>query len=318
MIKKRSNKKYSKKEDEIIREHYHIMGAKELSKLLSRTPKAITGRVYIIRAENYKKNFTPIEIDYLVEYYKETEKKDFNLNELSSYLGRDKSTVCKKAKEIGLTDQNRENSDDHKLSSGKGMKKWHSENEHPKGMLGKNHSVKVCEKISEGHKGMKYNLSDEQRKARSERSREIMKKLMSGKNAFSRTKSGIREDLGIYMRSNWEANYARILNLENKKWEYEKNVFLLNTEKDGRKDYTIDFTTEDGFVEVKGWLDQKSKKTLKMFKESCPSDFDKTTLVIDKKDDKTHIWLKRLGIRNFIFYKDLRNKYKEKIIWEGV
>ncbi len=314
---KRKGKKYSKKEDDIIREHYHLLGAEEIGKLLNRTPKSVVNRVYILRAETKKKSWTPVEIDYLIKYYKETTKEDFNLNELSNYLGRDRATVCGKAKEFGLTDKKRKNSNSHKLASGNGMKKWHSENEHPKGMLGKNHSSIVCKKISDGHKGLKYNLSDDERKARSKRSRKMIKKLMANGNAFSRTKAGIRKDLGIFFRSNWEANYARILNIENKKWYYEKDAFRLKTEKGGIRDYTIDFTIKGKFTEVKGWLDPESKKKLRMFKECYPKEFSNTTLVIDKRDDKTHKWLKRLGIKKFIFYRDLRNKYKNKIKWEG-
>jgi len=315
--KKRKNKKYSKKEDDLIRENYYILGADELSKIMGRTKKSIINRVYIIRAETKKKMWTPVEIDYLIEYYTKTSMADFDLKKLSDYLGRHKTTVCGKASELGLTDVCRKNSDSHKLASGNGKKKWHSEHEHPRGMLDKNHSKEVCKKISEGHKGIKLNLSDDERKARSERSREMIKKIMNSGNAFSRTKAGIRKDLGIYMRSNWEANYARILNFENKKWYYEKNTFNLKTEKEGTKDYIIDFTIKGGFVEVKGWLDKQSKKTLKMFKECYPEEFNKTTLVINKRDDKTHKWLKRLGVMNFIFYRDLRNKYRDKIIWEG-
>ena len=317
MKKKRKYKKYSEKEDKIIREHYHSLGAEELSKILKRTPKAIIDRVYIIRAETRRKNWTPVEIDYLISYYQETKKEDFDLNILSNYLGRHKTTVCGKASELGLTDVSRKNSNSHKLSSGNGMKKWHSENEHPRGMLNKNHSPDVCKRMGNFRRGKKLNLSDEEREARSERSRKMIKKLMKNGNAFSRTKSGIRKDLGIYMRSNWEANYARILNFENKKWDYEQDTFNLKTEKEGMKDYTIDFTIEDGFVEVKGWLDPKSKKTLKMFKECYPKEFNKTILIIYKKDDKTHKWLKKLGVKRFLFYRDLRNKYKDKIIWEG-
>ena len=315
---KRKYKKFTKKEDDIIRENYYLVGASELSELLNRTKKSIIDRVYKIRAETIKKLWTPIELEYLKSYYKKTSVSDFNLNELSEFLGRHKATVCVKAKELGLTNKSRKNSNSHKLASGNGMKKWHSENEHPKGMLGKNHSSTVCKKISDGHKGIKYNLSDKERKARSERSKKRIIELMKNGNAFSRTKSGVREDLGIYMRSNWEANYARILNLEKKDWKYEKNIFKLKTEKDGMKDYIMDFTIKEGFVEVKGWLDPKSKKTLRMFKECCINDFNKTALVINQENDKTHKWLKRLGVKKFIFYKDLRNKYKNKIIWEGV
>lgn len=38
---------------------------------------------------------------------------------------------------------------------------------------------------------------------------------------YTNANGGFRKDLGMYFRSGWEANYARILNYENKIWEYE-------------------------------------------------------------------------------------------------
>lgn len=316
-MKGRNGKKFNKKEIDLIMDNYHILGPEELSKILKRTKKSITNKACKINAERLYKSWTPVEIDYLSNYYKNTSPKDFNLLDLSDYLGRHKSTVCKKAKDMGYTDisRNKSNKSLEKLS--KRMKKWHSENAHPKGMLGKHHTKEMCDRMSKTRTGLKMNLSDEQRKVRSERGRENAIKLMSSGNAYSRTKSGVREDIGFYVRSNWEANYVRILNLENIGYAYEKTIFDLKTEKYGIKKYIMDFTLNDGFVEVKGWLNDSSKKTLKMFKECCPKEFNETTLVINKKDDKTHKWLHRLGIKKFIFYNELRVKYKDKINWEG-
>src|SRR3990167_3875993 len=57
---------------------------------------------------------------------------------------------------------------------------------------------------------------------------------------YTSAKGGIREDLNQYFRSNWEANYARILNLENKVWKYEVKTFQLS-----EGSYTPDFWIED-------------------------------------------------------------------------
>jgi len=113
---------------------------------------------------------------------------------------------------------------------------------------------------------------------------------------YSNSNGGIREDLNSqYFRSNWEANYARILNMLSIEWEYEKYSFSLS---DGST-YTPDFKIgEKEFVELKGWLDEKSKKKIKLFLEEYPQyDLD----LIDEHK-----------------YYSLRNLFKHKIEkWEG-
>lgn len=96
------------------------------------------------------------------------------------------------------------------------------------------------------------------------------------KNAYSRTKSGKREDLGgLFVRSAWEANYARYLNWlisvnQIQSWEYEKDTFEFPIKR-GSKFYTPDFKVFnlDGtfeYHEVKGWMDAKSKTKLSRMK----------------------------------------------------
>jgi len=84
-----------------------------------------------------------------------------------------------------------------------------------------------------------------------------------------RARSGKRADLGgLFVRSRWEANYARYLNTllasgEILKWEYEPETFQFPVKR-GNKHYTPDFkvTLPDGSIEyheVKGWYDSDSK-----------------------------------------------------------
>jgi hypothetical protein len=44
-------------------------------------------------------------------------------------------------------------------------------------------------------------------------------------NAYQHTKTGFREDLGLTLRSNWEANFARILTAYEIKFDFEPTVF---------------------------------------------------------------------------------------------
>lgn len=94
-------------------------------------------------------------------------------------------------------------------------------------------------------------------------------------------RSGKRDDLGgLYVRSAWEANYARYLNWlkANKQiagWEYEPHTFIFHGETRGAITYTPDFriTYPGGrteYVEIKGWMDAKSKSRHKKMAKYYP------------------------------------------------
>lgn len=91
---------------------------------------------------------------------------------------------------------------------------------------------------------------------------------------------GKREDLGrLYLRSKWEANYARYLNWlitmqEILKWEYEPDTFEFPVRK-GSRLYVPDFKVwnADGSVEyheIKGYMDQVSQTKLKRMGKYYP------------------------------------------------
>jgi hypothetical protein len=91
---------------------------------------------------------------------------------------------------------------------------------------------------------------------------------------------GHREDLGIYVRSRWEANWARYLKWlaergEIRGWEYEPDTFEFVGIRKGTRFYTPDFkiTNNDGSVEyeeVKGWMTPKGKTKLKRMAKYHP------------------------------------------------
>ncbi len=84
----------------------------------------------------------------------------------------------------------------------------------------------------------------------------------------------------IYMRSSWEKKYAGRLHLlklagEIKDWEYEPDTFWFESIKRGVRSYKPDFKVfqNDGsfyYVEVKGYMDAKSKTKLKRMKRYYP------------------------------------------------
>jgi len=70
------------------------------------------------------------------------------------------------------------------------------------------------------------------------------------------SKGNKRADLGMYFRSTWEANYARILNYENTEWEYETGRFsLLDDAGEIAAVYTPDFLVNGKWIEIKGHAD---------------------------------------------------------------
>ena len=105
----------------------------------------------------------------------------------------------------------------------------------------------------------------------------------------SNAKGGKRADIGIFVRSAWEANYARYLNWlvahsQIKSWEYEPDVFYFENIKRGTRSYLPDFKVEnnDGTIEyheVKGWMDATSKTKLKRMKKYYP---DVKIVLVDK------------------------------------
>ena len=96
-----------------------------------------------------------------------------------------------------------------------------------------------------------------------------------------RGRGGKREDLGgLYVRSSWEANYARYLQWlvgqgEIASWEYEPDTFEFEAIKRGTRFYTPDFkiTNNDGTIEyheIKGYMDDRSRVKLKRMAKYYP------------------------------------------------
>lgn len=100
-----------------------------------------------------------------------------------------------------------------------------------------------------------------------------------GKPGFAISKKGKRDDLGIYVRSTWEANYARYLNWlvklkEILSWKYENKTFEFPVKK-GTRFYTPDFEvlTKNNVIEyheVKGYMTQKGQTALNRMRKYYP------------------------------------------------
>lgn len=94
---------------------------------------------------------------------------------------------------------------------------------------------------------------------------------MFGKSPHHR-KGGFREDLGHYVRSNWEADFARILKLKKLEYQYEPKTFKLFDQNGNELHYTPDFfvPSENTFYEIKGWFHEADQNKIKLFCEQFP------------------------------------------------
>lgn len=107
------------------------------------------------------------------------------------------------------------------------------------------------------------------------------------------SKQGHRDDIGIYVRSRWEANYARYLNLllaEGKieDWEYEPRRFEFTSIKRGTTSYLPDFKVTYSnkrieWHEVKGYWTQQGKTAVKRFRKYYP---DEVLIIVDYNEVK--------------------------------
>jgi hypothetical protein len=96
-------------------------------------------------------------------------------------------------------------------------------------------------------------------------------------------------DRKLYFRSKWEANYARYLQWQKERgdiadWEHEPQTFWFEKIKRGVRSYLPDFRIlrHQGthfWVEVKGYMDSKSKTKLARFKRYFPTE---EIMVIDR------------------------------------
>ena len=124
------------------------------------------------------------------------------------------------------------------------------------------------------------------------------------------SKIGHRKDLGRSFRSTWEANYARMLNYEDKKWSYEEHKFPFYDEY-GKIIcvYTPDFFVDDEFIELKGHADGENDWTCDC--KRCERDRIRIKLFAENYPDKI---LKIFGRKE---YREMAAKYN-KIIqgWE--
>lgn len=251
--------------------------AKELGTFGNRIHQNLIKAGYRLRHSRWTKE----EDQTLTEFYaRDTE--EFSVPVIAKQLNRTEDAITLRAGQLRLTKKNRKNNSGAKLN----MKNAHAArpNKYPGFNKGRKFgplSDLQKEKLSAALKAKWDNakatstiwMSESGRQKSSDR---MTRRQHSGeiRGGYNRAAGGFREDIGIFVRSSWEANIARYLNWMVKigaviRWEYESETFWFENIKRGTRSYTPDFKiwfskepNSPVFWEVKGWMDQKSRTKL--------------------------------------------------------
>lgn len=297
--------KWTDKEIEILKEAYKKRDGrknnnliKELAKELNKTEGSIRNKAYELKITKRDKYYTEKDIELLKRCYDK-----YSMNDLAEMLGRSESNIFRKMKELGLKKTHRVHNtinpkkqhiytDEEKRKMSEITKKMIKEKGHPKGFKGHKHTLEERKKISINAKNWwkQVDLSTLEKRNLKQRETRIkngtLNPMKNQSNPYSRTKSGKRKDLNnTYFRSSWEANIARYYNYLGIKWEYEPKTFIFQNITRGSVSYTPDFylPDEDKWIEVKGWMDSKSKTKLKRFEKQYPEEYKKLQIIQQKE-----------------------------------
>lgn len=281
------NRNWTIQEHEFLCDNYLTMEYGEIAKILGRTKGAVRNRCYHFGLEKHR-SWTAAEIETLRQCYNHAADGAIDLDAVvkSKFPNRHKTVICGKAKQLGLTNQRRQKAEQAIIKTSIAKREWHRLNDHPRGFLGHRHTEDVRRVIGARSRASWQDLqsglnSDERSQLVSDR---MHREYMTGQRrsiTYSRCSGGRRQDLdGRYMRSSWEANYARYLEWlisigEIDAWEYEPDIFEFAEIKRGVRSFTPDFKVYnlDGTIEyheIKGWMDNKSQTKIRRMKQFYP------------------------------------------------
>lgn len=257
---------WTESELQLLKEFYPKFGKVKTMEFLNKTEGQIRSKASELKLKQDRNS----------EFFKDWQKKAAN-----SKIGKKRPEHSIRIKELiknGVYENFINISEERRKEISIRTKKWMSEKGHPKGFKGHYHSEETKIKQSEASKNMWKN---EKSKVNTKEHRQYLSDKMSMNqskglcnNSYSRTINGNVDVNGriIFFRSSWECDIAFYFeflkaNDKIKEWEYEPTVFWFEKIKRGVRSYKPDFriTKKDGsqyYVEVKGWMDDKSKTKL--------------------------------------------------------
>jgi hypothetical protein len=298
---------WTQQDDDALRDMHGQMTISEIGARLGRTRPSVRARITRLGIAK-RELWTPKEERMVIDAYSDAGAGGvLRLAPLADALGRSKANIVRKAKSLGMeTNMRRPYSGkraerktkyatdaQRKEAASKRMIERHREHGHP--MLGKAHTAEALRKMSEASARTWAAMSEEEREAHMQKAaRAAFLSAESGPPKIARGTwmAGWREVGGKrnYYRSRWEANYARYLEWlksrgEISEWLHEPETFWFEAIKRGVRSYKPDFRVWDNrggssLHEVKGWMDARSKTTLKRMAKYYPSE---VIVIIDER-----------------------------------
>lgn len=234
-----------------------------------------------------KNKWTTAQVMDLIATYAVESTEPININALALRIGKHKSNVSRKARELGLvTSMKRKRTDEVKIQYSSDAKKRIQKYGHPRGAYKTGKDIRVCPIC-----GCFFEAFPSSKQRFCGRICGHNHKQPQGCQGYANV--GKRQDLsGQYFRSSYEANYARYLNylIANDlsgivAWEYEPDTFEFKGAKQPPRFYTPDFRllfndTRKEYHEVKGWDHPKGLEARSRFTKDYP----RLKLVLIKRD----------------------------------
>lgn len=137
----------------------------------------------------------------------------------------------------------------------------------------------------------------------------------------ARFHSGFREDLGVKVRSGWEASVLRWLNHMGIEWEYEPKRFYFDYKRGARSYmpdiYLPNYEGTDHWLEVKGRLPPSDKTKLRRFRKHYPDEFAKLMVIPPAKNSEAAAFCRDMNIPIMAYFNELKKEYRDLIpTWE--
>jgi len=293
-----------------LREVYGRASVAQIAAALGRSRGAIRNQAYKLAITVRDDSWSDEDVATLRQAYS-TARLRGDLCGLVERLGRAKPAISKKARELGLTDAARPVADplappkapkppkyatdaERATARSEAMKARHAVTPHP--MTGRVHSAEARELISAKSVAAWKSKTESERSAWTTamlKSRLESQGTLAPPRPNASWKAGWREvaDKRNYYRSRWEANYGRYLQWLKERgeiadWKHEPETFWFEGIKRGVRSYLPDFRVfeNDGtskLHEVKGWMDSRSKTTLRRMAKYHPHE---TIILIRERD----------------------------------
>jgi len=270
--------------DEVLLELYNELNSVwKVAERVGLCGQSVHERIVKLKDISKPPEYTDEQIQLIIKTYQKGFKRgDGILDSLALSLGKSKQNISRKAKRLGLTNASRIVDENLIQSNAEKHVQWYKTNPHPKGMLGKTHSLEYRKKC--GIRASEW-YKTASPKAKADRIKKILtsKKRKKSKKTRGSWKSGWHTINGkrCFFRSTWELSYALYLEslVEQKrilKWEYEPKVFVFPDNESPltyKPDFKITLNNKNHvWREVKGWFDDISQKKDYKFRKYFPNE----------------------------------------------